>query len=133
VQAIGRQPHRALDVAQVHCERHRPEQTTLYRLVQRHAAAFIAETEVGPGRFPHPAAIPWPSWWASRQHVDVQAQRARGDALQVDGEHHLPTRIGNWNSRCISSSTALSGTSVAPKSTVRATICLTPVQEPVGR
>ena len=31
MQAIGRQPHRALDGAPVHCERHRPEQTTLYR------------------------------------------------------------------------------------------------------
>ena len=26
--------------------RHRPQQTTLYRLVQQHAASFIAHTEV---------------------------------------------------------------------------------------
>ena len=45
MQAIGRQPQRAADGALVHYERHRPEQTTLYRLVKQHAATFIAETE----------------------------------------------------------------------------------------
>ena len=45
MQAIGRQPQRAPDGAPVHCERHRPEQTTLYRLVQEHAASFIAVIE----------------------------------------------------------------------------------------
>ncbi|MCA3215471.1 MAG: IS91 family transposase, partial [Betaproteobacteria bacterium] len=30
-------------------ERHRPEQTTLYRLVQQHAASFIAHTEASTG------------------------------------------------------------------------------------
>ena len=45
MQAIGRQPHRALDGAPVPYERHRPQQTTLYRLVQQHAATFFAETE----------------------------------------------------------------------------------------
>jgi hypothetical protein len=49
VQAIGRQPQRAPDGAPVHYERHRPEQTTLYRLVQQHAASFIAHTEAGTG------------------------------------------------------------------------------------
>ena len=34
MQAIGRQPHRALDGAPVHYQRHRPEQTTLYRNTQ---------------------------------------------------------------------------------------------------
>ena len=43
------QPQRAPDGAPVHCERHRPEQTTLYRLVQQHAATFIAETEAATG------------------------------------------------------------------------------------
>ena len=33
-----------------HHERHRPEQTTLYRLVQQHAATFIAETEAAGDR-----------------------------------------------------------------------------------
>ena len=47
--AIGRQPKRAPDGAPVHYERHRPEQITLYRLVQQHAATFIAETEVAAG------------------------------------------------------------------------------------
>jgi hypothetical protein len=36
-------PHR------LHHERHRPEQTTLYRLVQQHAASFIAHTEASTG------------------------------------------------------------------------------------
>jgi hypothetical protein len=52
VQAFGRQPfaaQRAPDGASVHYERHRPEQTTLYRLVQEHAASFIAHTEAGTG------------------------------------------------------------------------------------
>ena len=37
------------DGAPVHYARHRPEQTTLYRLVQQHAATFIAETEMATG------------------------------------------------------------------------------------
>ena len=49
MQAIGRQPHRAPDGAPVHYERHRPEQTTLYRLMQQHAATFFAETEAAAG------------------------------------------------------------------------------------
>ena len=49
MQAIGRQPQRAPDGAPVHYERHRPEQTTLYRLVQQHAASFIAHTEASTG------------------------------------------------------------------------------------
>ena len=38
VQAIGRQPQRAPDGAPLNNERLPPEQTTLYRLVQQHAA-----------------------------------------------------------------------------------------------
>ena len=53
MQAIGRQPQRAPDGAPVHYERHRPEQTTLYRLVQQHAATFIAQAEDAAG-----AALP---------------------------------------------------------------------------
>ena len=49
MQAIGRQPQRAPDGAPVHYERHRPEQTTLYRLVQQHAASFVAHTEASTG------------------------------------------------------------------------------------
>jgi hypothetical protein len=49
VQAIGRQPQRAPDSASVHYECHRPEQTTLYRLVQQHAATFFAQTEDAAG------------------------------------------------------------------------------------
>ena len=46
MQSIGRQPQRAPAGAPVHYERHRRKQTTLYRLVQQHAATFIAETKV---------------------------------------------------------------------------------------
>ena len=53
MQAIGRQPgHRsqgAPDGAPVHYERHRPEQTTLYRLVQQHAQTFFAQAEEATG------------------------------------------------------------------------------------
>ena len=49
MQAIGRQPQRAPDGAPIHYERHRPERTTLYRLVQQHAASFIAHTEANTG------------------------------------------------------------------------------------
>jgi len=41
VQAIDRQPQRATNGAPDHYERHHPEQTTLYRLVQQHAATFF--------------------------------------------------------------------------------------------
>ena len=40
---------RLLDGVPLHYERHRPEQTTLYRLVQQHAASFIAHTEASTG------------------------------------------------------------------------------------
>jgi len=49
VQAMGRQPQRAPNGAPVPYERHRPEQTTLCRLVQQHAASFIAQTEASTG------------------------------------------------------------------------------------
>ena len=42
MRATAQQPQRAADGAPLHYERHRPEQTTLYRLVQQHAASFIA-------------------------------------------------------------------------------------------
>lgn len=46
MQASVPQPRRVPGGAPVHYERHRPEQTTLYRLVQRHAATFFAGAEV---------------------------------------------------------------------------------------
>ena len=49
MQTIGAQPQRAPDGAPVHYERHRPEQTTLYRLVQQHAATFFAQAEAAAG------------------------------------------------------------------------------------
>ena len=49
MQAIGRQPHRAPDGAPLHYERHRPEQTTLYRLVQQHAGTFFTQVDAATG------------------------------------------------------------------------------------
>jgi len=49
VHANGRQPQRAPDRAPLRYERHRPEQTALYRLMQQHAASFIAHTEASTG------------------------------------------------------------------------------------
>lgn len=45
MQAIGRQLKRAPNGAPVQYERHCPEQTTLYRLVQQHAAAFFVQAD----------------------------------------------------------------------------------------
>ena len=49
MQATGRQPQRAPDGAPVHYERHRPEQTTLYRHVLQHVATFFAQAEDAAG------------------------------------------------------------------------------------
>lgn len=51
MRGIGRQPctrQEALD-GSAPLQLHRPEQTTLYRLVQQHAARFIAHTESSAG------------------------------------------------------------------------------------
>jgi hypothetical protein len=49
LQALGPQPVKAHCGARIHSERHRPEQTTLYRLVQQHAATFFAQVETATG------------------------------------------------------------------------------------
>jgi hypothetical protein len=52
VQAVGQHPNppiRAPDGTPVHYERHRPEQTTLYRLVQQYAATFFEQAESAAG------------------------------------------------------------------------------------
>jgi len=52
VQAIGRQPNPPIgapDGTPVHYKRHRPEQTTLYRLVQHHVATFFKQAEAAAG------------------------------------------------------------------------------------
>lgn len=49
MQATAQKPQRAADGALLHYEHYRPEQTTLYRLVQQHAASFIADTAAGTG------------------------------------------------------------------------------------
>ena len=45
----ARRPALVPQSAAVHYERHRPEQTTLYRLAQQHAATFIAQTKAATG------------------------------------------------------------------------------------
>ncbi len=42
-------PQWAPDGAQPHYERQRPQQTTLYRVVQQHAASYFAQTEANIG------------------------------------------------------------------------------------
>ncbi len=49
MQAIGRQHQRAPDGTRVRYERNRPEWTTLFRVVQQHAATFIAQAEAAAG------------------------------------------------------------------------------------
>ena len=49
MQATVQQPRGAPDGAPVHYQRHRPEQTTLYRLVQPHAVIFLARSEHAAG------------------------------------------------------------------------------------
>ena len=49
MQTIGQQPQRAPDGVPIHCERHRPENSALYRLVPQHAAGFVAHTEASTG------------------------------------------------------------------------------------
>lgn len=49
MRATAQQPRRAPDGAPVQYECHRPEQTTLHRPVQQHAASFIAHTEASTG------------------------------------------------------------------------------------
>ena len=61
--AVVQQSQRAPDGAPLHYERHCPEQTTLYRLVQQqHAASFIANTEASTGaELPRSISIETPS------------------------------------------------------------------------
>ncbi len=87
---------RAPDGVPLHCVRHRPEQTTLYRLVQRHTTEFIAHTEAATGSqlprfikdefdaFPecgmHGAWLPAPALWRARprQAAGIQLAKRRG-------------------------------------------------------
>jgi hypothetical protein len=91
VQATGAQPHpaiRAPDGAPVHYERHRPEQTTLYRLVQQHAATFFEQAEAAAG-----ADVP--------QFVKAEPGHKQSGGLFVPGEGP-----GHWpGAACKASST----------------------------
>ena len=49
MQAIGQQPQPAPDGAPIYYKHHRPDQTTLYRLVQEHAATFFEQAEAEAG------------------------------------------------------------------------------------
>jgi hypothetical protein len=54
VQGIGLRPRRMPDGAPLHCERHRPEQAALCRVVPQHPARSIAHTEAGTR-----SVLPW--------------------------------------------------------------------------
>ena len=47
--ANTREPNAAAGATRIHYERHRPEQSELYRLVQDHAASFFAQVEQATG------------------------------------------------------------------------------------
>jgi Putative transposase/Transposase zinc-binding domain len=49
LQALGQQPIKAGGPSRIHYERHRPEGSTLYRLVQQHAATFFSQVEAATG------------------------------------------------------------------------------------
>ena len=49
MQATGAQPCRLAVGAQLHYERHRPEHSTLYRLVQQHGASLFEQAERAAG------------------------------------------------------------------------------------
>ena len=49
MQALGQRPVKGQASAHIHYERHRPEESALYRLVQQHAATFFAQVEAGTG------------------------------------------------------------------------------------
>ena len=49
MQATGAQPCRLAAGAQLHYERHRPEHSTLYRLVQQHGASLFEQAERAAG------------------------------------------------------------------------------------
>ena len=49
MQALGQQPLNVSGGARIHYERHRPEESTLYRLVQQHVASFFTQVEEATG------------------------------------------------------------------------------------
>ena len=49
MQAIGQQPQPAPDGAPIYYKHHRPDQTTVYRLVQQHTATFFEQAEAEAG------------------------------------------------------------------------------------
>ena len=59
MQATLRWPRQAPAGALIHHECHRPERTTLYRLVQQHAATSFAEAEDAGGRVVLKLKTPW--------------------------------------------------------------------------
>jgi len=93
VQAIGRQPQRAPDGAPVHCERHSPERITPYRLVQQHAASFIAHTEAAPA-----VNCRDTSRMRSTPYSSLVPQKPRRFRRLMDG---MVLRIGGHDWRCV--------------------------------
>ncbi len=75
MRATAQQPQRAPDGARVHYERHRPEQSTQYRLVQQHAASFIAHIEAS-AREEHPTVARVQVSGGDDPHLPAHARRA---------------------------------------------------------
>ena len=86
MQVIGRQPQPAPDGASDHYERHRPEQPSLYRLVQQHAAIPIARTAASTGREP-------PRFIKDEFDAFLDAERAAGKECKPDKADWLD---GRW-------------------------------------
>ena len=84
MKATVQQPQRAPDGAPVHYERHRPEQTTLYRLVQQHAATFFAQAENAVGA---DLVVP--------QEAEAPAQAVPPADCEGNCAHHHPVRL-SW-------------------------------------
>ena len=121
MQAIGRQPQRAPDGAPIHYERHRPEQTTLYCLVQQHGASFIAHTEASTG-----SALPRfikDEWWngvaATSQAIWVVGDGGRVMTSNDDGQTWRSQPSGTQeNLYAVSFADAQNGAAVGRRGTV---------------
>ena len=96
MQAISLQPQRAPERAPVRYERHGPEQTTLYRLVQQHAATFFAQAEGAAG-----ANLP--------QFVKDEFDAFLECGILAHGCHRTDARLESWRVRRLSYADLLSG------------------------
>jgi hypothetical protein len=81
----------APDGVPLHYSRHRPEQTTLYRLVQQHAASFVVHIEASTGsRLPRFVECSgWRAAWVALRAMCAQRARARRRARER-GQNRTP-------------------------------------------